>query len=567
MSSMNDQRKVAYFSMEVGISSEIPTYSGGLGVLAGDTVKAAADLRVPMVVVTLLHRKGYCRQILDEHGNQTEEPVDWVIKDYLKETPARTTVTVEGKKVRIRAWTRDVEGLNGYRIPVYFLDTDLPENHKAHQGLTHHLYGGDERYRLCQEKVLGVGGVRMLRALGYDAIRRFHMNEGHASLLACELLTEEMRADNRTEVEDSDVEAVRQRCVFTTHTPVPAGHDQFPLDVVKHVLQGETVQMLTQLDCLNGSLNMTYLALQLSKFVNGVARRHGEISREMFAPYSIDSITNGVHARTWVCDPLRKVFDRHTPAWEEDSYSLRNAARIPSHEVWDAHVAAKVKLIEHVKSVADTQLDPEAFTIGFARRVATYKRADMFFQNLSRLRSIYDHAGKFQIIYAGKAHPRDGGGKDLIRRIFGAKKELADKITVVYLPDYNMDICKMLVSGVDIWLNTPEPPMEASGTSGMKAALNGVPSFSVLDGWWVEGWIEDTTGWIIGSPDVAQGAATNRDEDVEMMYDKLEHVILPMYFRDRSRFVSIMKHCIALNGSFFNTQRMMNQYVLKAYFL
>jgi len=563
---MTDPRKIAYFSMEIGLSAEIPTYSGGLGVLAGDTIRAASDLKVPMVAVTLLHSRGYCRQQLDGEGNQTEEPVEWTMSKFLEPTKGQAVVMVEGKEVRLRAWVRQVEGFGGYQIPVYFLDTDLPENDEAHRGLTYHLYGGDKRYRLCQEKVLGMGGVRMLRALGYHTIERFHMNEGHASLLACELLMERLLEGGRDEPTDEDVEAVRRQCVFTTHTPVPAGHDQFPIDVVQHVLQGRTVEMLEQLSCVDDVLNMTYLALHLSHYVNGVARRHGEVSRQLFAPYAIDSITNGVHARMWVCPAMQEVLDRHTLAWREDSYSLRNAACIPNHEIWEAHTHAKEELIRHVNRVCHASMDAEAFTIGYARRAATYKRADMFFDDLERLARIHQDAGPIQVLYGGKAHPQDGGGKDLIRRIFGARASLKDQIKVEYLPDYDIDVCKLMTAGVDLWLNTPEPPMEASGTSGMKAALNGVPSLSVLDGWWVEGWIEGTTGWSIGRMGTSGPEPANRQKDAEMLYDKLEYVILPLYYKNRDEFIDVMRHCISLNGSFFNAQRMMNQYVLKAYF-
>ncbi|MGD2111440.1 MAG: alpha-glucan family phosphorylase [Phycisphaerae bacterium] len=563
---MNEPRKIAYFSMEIGLSSEIPTYSGGLGVLAGDTIRAAADLKVPMVAVTLLHSRGYCRQNLDHGGNQTEEPVEWAVADFLELTGARVALMVEGKQVHLRVWLRKVEGVGGYHVPVYFLDTDLPENDEAHRGLTYHLYGGDMRYRLCQEKVLGVGGVRMLRALGYDAVERFHMNEGHASLLACELLGERLDEAGRDDPTDDDIEAVRRQCVFTTHTPVPAGHDQFPRHIVDHVLQGRTVTILAQLSCIDGVLNMTHLALEFSHYVNGVARRHGEVSRQLFAPFNIDSITNGVHARTWVCPAMQQVLDRHALAWREDSYSLRNAASIPNHEIWEAHTSAKAELIRHVNQTCNANMDVETFTIGYARRAATYKRADMFFDDLDRLRRIHEDAGPIQVVYGGKAHPQDGGGKELIRRIFKARETLKDNIKVEYLPNYDIDSCKLMTAGVDLWLNTPEPPMEASGTSGMKAALNGIPSLSVLDGWWVEGWIEGTTGWAIGRMDETGPEPADRQKDAEMLYDKLEYVILPLFYQNRDAYSDVMCQCIALNGSFFNAQRMMNQYVLKAYF-
>lgn len=406
----------------------------------------------------------------------------------------------------------------------------------------------------------------MLRALGYESIERFHMNEGHASLLGCELLDERMRAKPGEGLADEDVEAVRRQCVFTTHTPVSAGHDQFPVDVVKRVLEERVVNMLEHLSCVKGVLNMTYLALHLSHYVNGVARRHGEISRQLFAPYAVDSITNGVHARTWVCQPLQDVLDEHIPTWREDSYSIRNALSIPNHEVWEAHIRAKRQLIRYVNRTTNAGMDKDLFTVGFARRAATYKRGDMFFHDLERLCRIHDSAGPFQVIYAGKAHPQDGGGKEVIRRIFKAQERLRDKIKMVYLPNYDIELCKLMTAGVDLWLNTPEPPLEASGTSGMKAALNGVPSLSVLDGWWLEGWIEGTTGWSIGRLEPSGPETADREKDAEMLYDKLEYIILPLYYKDRDRFMDVMRHCLALNGSFFNTQRMMHQYVVKAYF-
>lgn len=563
---MTEKRRIAYFSMEVGISAEMPTYSGGLGVLAGDTIRAAADLSVPMVAVTLVHSKGYCRQKIDADGNQSEEPVNWVVEDFLERTPAKVKVTLEGASVTVGAWVRNIIGHGGFRIPVLLLDTDFPENGDAHRGLTYHLYGGDQRYRLCQEIILGIGGVRMLRALGYLNLDRFHLNEGHASLLACELLQERIAKNRDGKYTDDDVEAVRRHCVFTTHTPVPAGHDQFPGDLVERVLEPGDAKLLRNLGCLDGKLNMTYLALHLSHYVNGVAKRHGEVSREMFQSSQIDSITNGVHARTWAAPPFQELFDEHIPAWREDSYSLRNALMIPNHEVWEAHMRAKRMLLQHVNMVSDVGMDPDVFTIGFARRAATYKRVDLFFHDISRLLRIRESAGPFQIIFAGKAHPADGGGKDMIRRVSRSIAQVRDKVKAVYLADYDMKLCKLMVAGVDLWLNNPEPPLEASGTSGMKAALNGVPSLSVLDGWWVEGWIEGTTGWSIGQSGPESQERADYDKDSAMLYDKLEYVIIPQYYQNRDRFIRVMRHCIALNGSFFNTQRMMHQYVLKAYF-
>ncbi|MBI3457249.1 MAG: alpha-glucan family phosphorylase [Candidatus Rokubacteria bacterium] len=562
------KRLIAYFSMEIALAPEIPTYSGGLGVLAGDTVNSAADLRVPMVAMTLLYRRGYFRQRLEPDGTQREEPVAWAVERLLKAVPQRTTVTLEGRTVHVRAWRFDVTGLTGHTVPVYFLDTDVPENAEPDRGLTHTLYGGDGRYRLCQEVILGIGGVRMLRELGYRHVERFHMNEGHAGLLTLELLDEEMKRYSRWSASDEDLERVRERCVFTTHTPVPAGHDQFPLELAKQVLP-DRAEMFSRSDvfCCNGTLNLTYLALSLSRYVNGVAKKHGEVSQSMFAAYEIDAITNGVHVARWTSRPFQDLFTRYIPGWLEDNLSLRGALSIPPQEIWDAHLAAKSQLLEEVNRRTGLGMTAEALTLGFARRVATYKRADLLFHDPERLQRIVSQFGPLQIVYAGKAHPFDEQAKGLIKQIFEAKARLGGAVTIAYLEDYNTELARLLTAGVDVWLNTPKPPLEASGTSGMKAALNGVPSLSILDGWWVEGHIEGVTGWSIGEP---AGATESHDDrsprDAASLYDKLEHAVLPLFTRDRPKFIDVMRHAIALNGSFFNTQRMMQEYVLKAYF-
>jgi glycogen phosphorylase len=582
---MANRPTIAYFSMEIGLEPGMPTYSGGLGVLAGDTIRSAADLKVPMVAITLLHRKGYFYQRLQRDGWQREEPSEWVVDDFLDEMPARSSVTMEGRVVQLRAWKYEVAGTGGYKVPVYFLDADLPENSDWDRTLTHYLYGGDQHYRLCQEVILGIGGVRMLRALGYDRIERFHMNEGHASLLTLELLDEEAKKAGRRSCGRDDIEAVRAKCVFTTHTPVPAGHDQFPIDLVRRVLveRGDFFDMedvyctglvnhvvgdrprvsgLKEVIPGESKLNMTYLALNLSHYVNGVAKKHGEVSRLMFAEYTIDAITNGVHAATWTAGPFQKLFDRHIPGWRQDSFSLRYALNIPKQEIWNAHTETKKQLIDYVNRETNMGMGVDVLTIGYARRAATYKRADLLFTDTGRLKSISSKAGPFQVIYAGKAHPQDQGGKEVIKRIFQGREALKENIKIAYLENYDMEVGKMMTSGVDVWLNTPQPPLEASGTSGMKAALNGVPSLSVLDGWWIEGCIEGETGWSIGEKGSAD--ATN---DAASLYSKLEQIVIPVFYHGRDRFIDVMVHCIALNGSFFNTHRMVQQYVLNAYFL
>ena len=553
--------------MEIGLHPAMPTYSGGLGILAGDIIRSAADLSIPMVAVTLIHRKGYFYQRLDASGWQREEPMEWAVDDFLEEMPERTSVTIEGRSIQIRAWKYEATGVDGYKVPVYFLDTDLPENSEWDRTLTHFLYGGDQRYRLCQEAILGIGGVRMLRAIDNQSIERFHMNEGHASLLTLELLDEEVRKAGRKSISHEDIEAVRKKCIFTTHTPVPAGHDQFPLDLVSRVLGRREVYEMKDVFCCEGLLNMTYLALNLSHYINGVAKKHGEVSRLMFAGYVIDAITNGVHAATWVATPFQELYDRYIPGWRQDNFSLRSALNITKQEVWKAHTESKKRLIQYVNRQTNVGMDMDFLTVGFARRATAYKRGDLLFRDIERLKSISLKAGNLQLIYAGKAHPHDQGGKELIRRIFQAKESLKKEIKIAYLENYDIELGKMMTSGVDLWLNTPQPPLEASGTSGMKAALNGVPSLSILDGWWIEGHIEGVTGWSIEENGRGTGQGHDLQKDAISLYNKLEQVIIPLYYNDRDRFIDVMRHSIALNGSFFNTQRMLQQYVLKAYFL
>lgn len=563
---MGEDRRIAYFSMEIGLVAEIPTYAGGLGALAGDTLRAAADLRVPMVAVTLLHRKGYFRQTLDGQGHQSAEPVNWIVEDFLQPTHAHATVTIEGRKVALRAWTYDVTGSGGYTIPVYFVDADLVENGEWDRTLTDYLYGGDGHYRLCQEVILGVGGVRILRALGHNYVERFHINEGHASLLTVELLDEKSRETVKGDVSEGAVAAVRRQCVFTTHTPVPAGHDRFPRELVTTVLDKRTVDTLEKLACLDGALNMTHLALHLSHHVNGVSRRHGEVSQHLFAPHEIDAITNGIHPATWASEPMAALFDEYVPSWRANSFGLREALRIPAHRLWEAHLRAKRRLLEYVSRETNVQMSADIFTLGFARRAALYKRATLLLDDLDRLERLHHEVGPLQIIYAGKAHPNDHGAKDLIQRVFAAKERLKNKIRLTYLENYDIRVCKLLTAGADVWLNNPEPPLEASGTSGMKAALNGVPSLSVLDGWWIEGCLEGVTGWSIGRDDHKLGVVTDRARAAGQLLDKLEYVVLPTYYRARDNFMDIMRHSIAINGSYFSTHRMVQEYVLRAYF-
>jgi starch phosphorylase len=557
---------IAYFSMEIGIDPKVPTYAGGLGVLAGDTVRAAADLALPFVAVTLLHRHGYVHQRLDAAGRQHEEPAAWNVERVLEPLTARVSVSLYGRPVIVRAWQRTITGIGGASVPVIFLDTDLDENTPDDRALSHDLYGGDATCRLAQEAVLGIGGVRMLRALGCSDVQRFHLNEGHSALLISELVAERLRSGRRTTVTDDDCAAVRRLCVFTTHTPVSAALDRFPPALVEQVLGETPLSQLWHQCCYEGVLNMTHLALHFSHYINGVAMRHGEVSRRIFAGYEIDAITNGVHAATWVSAPFASLFDRLIGGWRRDNFSLRYAVSIPRRDVWEAHVAAKQRLIDMVNHRQATIFDPAVLTLGFARRATAYKRADLILSDLDRLQAVAALAGRFQLVFAGKAHPHDEEGKRVIERVCRARDILAPHIPIAYLEDYDMTQAAVLTAGSDVWLNTPVPPLEASGTSGMKAALNGVPSLSVLDGWWLEGHVEGFTGWAIGV-DGRHGGEPRPDSaaDAAALYDTLERAVLPTFYEHRDAFIDMMRYTIALNGGFFTAQRMLQEYLAKAY--
>ena len=556
-----NQSGIAYFSMEIAYEPTMPTYSGGLGILAGDTIRSAADLGLPMLAVSLVHRAGFFHQHLDEHGNQREEPENWDPQARLEPIDIALEVEIEGRRIALRTWRYRMRGASGASVPVYLLDSDLSENDEGDRRLTDHLYGGDSRYRLAQEAILGIGGRMLVRALDRDGIATYHLNEGHSALLVLQLLEEHLAQQQRSEPSDEDVQLVRQHCVFTTHTPIPAGHDRFPYDLVRQVLGERRTALLGALGALDdGHLDMTHLALRGARYVNGVARRHGEVSRELFPHYPIHAITNGVHAATWTSPPFAQLFDLHVGGWRRDNTYLRYVEAIPLYEIEEAHARAKEALIEEIRQRTGAVFERGVLTLGFARRAAGYKRADLLFADIERLHDIAQRIGPIQIAYGGKAHPHDSEGREMIRRVFEARRALRSPIGMVYLENYEMALAAKLVAGVDVWLNTPTRPLEASGTSGMKAALNGVPSLSVLDGWWVEGCIEGVTGWAIGGDDTA----SDRSADAASLYDALERIATTFY-REQDAFARVRRSAIALNGSFFNTQRMVAQYALNAY--
>ena len=551
---------VAYFSMEIAINPGMPTYSGGLGVLAGDTLRSMADLGVPLVAFSLVHRKGYFKQHLDVNGKQSEDIQPWNPADFCVEEKARVTVSVEERIVTVRCWRYDLVGRYGHVVPIYLLDTDVEGNSGWDRGLTDHLYGGDTNYRLQQEIVLGMGGVRMAHALGYR-VNVYHMNEGHAALLTLALLESQLGGGPLGAATETDMEQVRKKCVFTTHTPVPAGHDRFSTEQAIRILGGDRTARLELLGCFrDGMLNMTLLALRFSRYANGVAMQHAKVSREMFPEFAIDSITNGVHAPTWVSESFQSLMDAHFASWRRDNLYLRNAIDVPESEILAAHASNKAALLAEVAKRTGLALNPKVLTLGFARRAATYKRATLLFTDPKRLAEIATKAGGLQILYAGKAHPQDDPGKALIQQVVADAARLSNELLhIIYLENYDWELGALLTAGVDVWVNTPRRPYEASGTSGMKAALNGVPSLSILDGWWIEGCIEGFTGWAIedGADDAAEAVS---------LYKKLETAVVPLYLDAPEKWAQLMRTTLAFNGSYFNTNRMVKQYARNAYY-
>ncbi len=528
--------------------------------LAGDTLRSAADMGLPLAAFTLIHRKGYFQQHLNPAGIQSEEVQPWNPADFCTEETARVTVAVEGRTVTVRAWRYDLEGRFGHVVPIYLLDTDLNENSGWDRGLTDHLYGGDTNYRLEQEIVLGMGGVRMANALGLQ-VNVYHMNEGHAALLTLALLESQMGGGPPGAATDADIEAVRRKCVFTTHTPVPAGHDRFSTEQAIRILGGDRTARLETLGCFrDGLLNMTLVALRFSRYANAVSMQHGKVSRLMFPDAVIHSITNGVHAPTWMSEPVQQLLDDRIPEWRRDHLYLRNAIEIPEPAMLAAHARAKEELLAEVGSRTGLVLNPKVLTLGFARRAATYKRANLLLTDAERLKAIAAKAGGLQILYAGKAHPQDVPGKALIQQVVEEAAKLSEnELRIVYLENYDWDLGARLTAGVDVWVNTPRRPYEASGTSGMKAAMNGVPSLSILDGWWIEGCIEGATGWAIEDGE-------NDADEASSLYNKLETEVIPLYRDAPEKWARLMRTTLAFNGSYFNTNRMVKQYTRNAYY-
>ncbi len=600
---------VAYFSAEFGLHEALPIYSGGLGILSGDHCKAASDLGLPFIGVGFLYPQGYFTQRIDREGQQQAEyeKIDFA------EVPAKPALNAEGNEIIINV---DLPGRTVYakiwkiqvgRIPIYLMDTDVPRNAPQDRELGARLYGGDREMRLSQEVVLGIGGVRAVRALGYEP-SVWHMNEGHSAFLGLERVRELVQQQGLSF--DQAVEAVRADSVFTTHTPVPAGNDTFAFEMIEKffwqywnqlgVDRDRFINFAVQELAWGSQYSMTVLALKLSAYHNGVSELHGHVSREMWQflwpevpieQVPIDSITNGVHMKTWLVQELRDLYGQHLQSdWLEqidDPATWRGVDNIPDADLWAIHSERKGQLVKFARErikrqfmrhgegprhmeLADTLLDPNALTLGFARRFATYKRAALIFHDEERIKRILnDPARPVQIVFSGKAHPADQPGQALIKRIYELSQQPDFAGKIVFLENYDMNIARHLISGVDVWLNNPRRPREASGTSGQKAAASGVPNFSVLDGWWEEGY-DGTNGWAIGDPRDYKDQETQDEADVLNLYATLENEIVPLFY-DRGEddlpqgWIKVMKDSIRSCAPEFSMRRMVKDYATELY--
>jgi starch phosphorylase len=604
--------RIGYFSAEFGIHESIPVYSGGLGVLAGDHLKSASDLGIPLSGVTLMYREGYFRQYLNIDGWQQERypENDYFNLPLIPETkqdgtPMLVSVQLPGREVSARIWRIQVG-----RVPLYLLDCNIAQNNQRDRDLTAQLYGGDQHMRIEQEIMLGIGGIRALKALG-KMPTVCHMNEGHSSFCGLERIR--MFIDEHGYDFATAVEAVKAGTCFTTHTPVPAGNDAFPVhmmdhyfsDYVKHLKIDRTTFLNLGRERPNNeheNFSMTVLALHLSNVSNGVSKLHGVVSRKMWrniwpdlpeSEVPITSITNGVHTQSWISPEIAQVYERYLGIqWEEQPTNFdiwQRIDHVPDAELWRTHERCRERLVALSRhrlrlqlkqrgappseiEAADEVLDPDALTIGFARRFATYKRGNLIFRHMERLLKILNDKDRpVQFIFSGKAHPKDHGGKELIAQVNQYARRAEFRRRIVFLEDYDMNIARNLVQGVDVWLNNPRRPLEASGTSGMKVCCNGGVNFSVLDGWWDEGYVGDN-GWSIGRGEEYTKEQESYQDDVEsrLIYDLLEQEIIPAFYTRGNdglprAWLKRMKRSIATNVPVFNTNRMLKEYAETSY--
>lgn len=531
---------VAYLTAEIGLRSDLPTYSGGLGVLAGDHVKAAADLGMPLTAVTLLYRHGYARQHLDG-GTQTETFPSFDPSSLLEETGHILEDELEGRTVRLRIWRHRCVGIGGNTVDVLFLDTDVEGNDPVDVALGHRLYGGPPGTRIRQEYLLGVCGLRALELVGIP-FTTLHLNEGHCAFAPLEL---ERQGWSRSRIARSTL--------FTTHTPVPAGHDRFGWDDVERTL-GPLMPKDVREALHPEHLSMSHLAAHYAGRMNGVSVLNAEVAHTMFEGRSIEGITNGVHHLTWTSDAMATLFDSNLPGWREDPQLLAQAVhRLSDDHLEGARAQARAALFSAIEHETGSKFDPARLTIGFARRFATYKRADLVFSDLDRL--LEAMRGKVQFVFSGKAHPDDQGGKALIERVIEAGQRLGHEVPVAFLENYSMATGALMTSGVDVWLNTPIRPMEASGTSGMKAAMNGVPNCSILDGWWPEACDHGVNGWAIGHQENDRDDARDAKATLDVLIDE----VLPAWEGPRRIWCDLMRHAIVASSR-FSAQRMVQDY-------
>ena len=541
--------------MEIALKSDIPTYSGGLGILAGDLIKSAADLEIPMVAVALTYSGGYFYQFIDREGLQQEKALRWEFTDEFARTNQTAVIEVYGKPLKVQCWTYDVVGKTGHHIPLYLLETNVESNEEWMKNLTHILYDSIRpEIRLIQEMILGMGGVRILDLHGMNNLECYHLNEGHAAFVTLELLKKF----------DGNPQRVRDRCLFTTHTPVPTGFDIFSYALANDVFRDQLPENIKEF-AGNDGLNMAHLAASLSGYINAVSRKHQEISANLFPGKKINYITNGINTDRWISPYLRELYDKTFPGWDQRPDLLKNIFQLNSVALWAAHQKAKIDLLDYEKSHSYVLLDSKHLTIGFARRITEYKRPTLIFSDLDRLGRMAKD--KVQFIFAGKTHPRDDWGKELIKNIYNASEYLWKnyKVRVAFLENYDMDLGKMMVSGVDLWLNTPRCTFEASGTSGMKAALNGVPHLSTWDGWWIEGMeLDPNAGWAFGPKSEGTECPADEPSEINALYEVLEKEIIPMYYDRRNEWIERMKCSIKL-ASYFNTHRMIKEYATQAW--
>ncbi|MBI5817838.1 MAG: alpha-glucan family phosphorylase [Verrucomicrobia bacterium] len=592
---------VAYFCMEYGWHECLPVMSGGLGVLAGDHTKTASDIGLPFVGVGMLYRNGFFIQQLEPSGRQANlfprhDFSRWPVRPVAGKNGREVIVGVEfpGRVVRAKVWLVQVG-----RVPVLLLDTDIAQNCVGDRAITGQLYCRGREVRLCQERLVGIGGVRALRALGIKPAA-WHLNEGHCAFLQIERLRELKKRGVKF---DAACRRITANTVFTTHTPVPAGNEQFDPALVEKYFAGDCRELGVRFKRLHemalehpkrGPVNLTALALRLSSWTNGVSKLNAKVENDVWRhfwrgkPDRIQAVTNGVHVDTWLGSELAALFDRYGgPDWRlslsDAAFWRATMARIPDSAIWAAHAAQKRRLVEFcrertaamrarhsaapedVLAAAMRLLDPDALTIGFARRFATYKRADLLFSDPKRLQRIVNRSGRpVQFVFAGKAHPEDGGGQELLRRIFQWAERPEFRGRIVLLEEYDIAVARRLVQGVDVWLNNPQRPLEASGTSGQKAGINGAPNCSVLDGWWPEAY-DGTNGWDIGAGREFANPKRQARHDASSLYELLERDIVPRYYKNRAAWIATMKASIATVLPQFNSERMLRDYVQQGY--